>query len=345
MELRITFAHSGRIVGESTALHDYATVDADLANSVFERLRSIPTTLSNELAARVEEAVARADHAVAAAAVLEQGPMVLQLGGATARISAAARSIEAASLAPEDRRGLLMLRLAIGECLHDYGSLVAGDVRLLKSEFWSALNEAEREGVLLADGCTAASAGMPEQAFAIWRSVLELDPLSAKGRAWAYRNLSSLLKDSDPQAAELSQLAADAFLQAGSPFEAARAALRRASCILPTQPPEALAQIDQAIAWFAPDDAHSRELRAGLLHAKANALLRLGQSADAEVTAAEAAELRRGLHGAEDARAASVYLAAHAAEHAGRTEKAIEYKAEADSLATSSTNAGWKLER
>src|ERR1019366_8493031 len=106
--------------------------------------------------------------------------------------------------------------------LKDFGTDAGRDVQLAKEEFWSELDEPTRESLLLSEGCGAADAGHPDTAFAIWRSVLELPGLSASGRAWAYNNLATLLKTTDPAAAEYARLASDAFLQDGHRVEAAR---------------------------------------------------------------------------------------------------------------------------
>jgi hypothetical protein len=342
VEMRITVDASGRIVGESIALQ--GTLNEGLAGDLFKRLRAMPENLATELRILVAEAIGRDDHEAAAAAALEKGPTAVFLG-VTPTLLAALRMIDVGRLSPELRRETLLLRVGVAGGLKSYGNDAVRDVQLLKEQFWSELGEGAREGLLLLEGCGAMAAGHPDTAFAIWRSVLQLADLSASGRAWACNNLATLLKTTDPAAAKYVQLASDAFLQDGQRVEAARNSLRLANCILAEKPADALRHIDEAIEWFAPDDANSRDLRAGLLHAKASALLRLGHAADAEEVARQAAELRRGIHGAEEGRCSSLYLAAFAAKDAGRPEAWATYKLEADALAAKSDDAVGNLLR
>ena len=333
---------SGRVVGESIPLH--GTLDEGLARDIFDRLRAMPENLAAELATVVVEAIGRDDYEAAAAAAIEKGRTSAFLG-MTPKLLAALRMIDVGKLSRDSRLELLRLRFAVAGGLKDYDAEAGRDAQLLKEEFWSELNEPTRESLLQIEGCCAAHAGHPDTAFAIWRSVLELPNLSASGRAWAYNNLATLLKPTDHAAAEYARLASDAFLQEGQRVDAARNTLRLANCILAQRPADALRHIDEAIGWFAPDDANARDLRGGLLHAKANALLRLGQPADAEKLAGEAAELRRGIHGAEEGRCASLNLAAHAAKGAGHPETEAAYQQEADALAARSYDAEGTLLR
>ena len=342
LQLRITIDQSGRVVGESTSLH--GTLDPELAGDIFNRLQAMPENLAAELAAVVVEAVGRDDHERAAAEALEKAHSIIMLGNSPKLLSTL-RLIDVAKLSRESRHTILKLRFGAAASLKTYDVGAARDARLLKEEFWSELDQPAREGLLLLEGCCAADAGQPDTAFAIWRSVLDLPNLSGSGRAWACNNLATLLKPTDPTAAEYAQLASDAFLQQGQRVDAARNSLRRANCILAERPADALRHIDEAIGWFAPDGANGRDLRAGLLHAKANTLLRLGHPADAERLAVEAAELRRGIHGAEEGRCASLHLAAHAAKDAGHSDAAASYQQEADSLAATSDDAAGTLLR
>jgi len=57
---------------------------------------------------------------------------------------------------------VLGVRLAVASRWNDYTSATGEDVRRLRDEFWSGMDSEERQTVLLAEGCVAASAGNRE---------------------------------------------------------------------------------------------------------------------------------------------------------------------------------------
>ena len=250
-EMRVAVdASVGSVVGESVALH--GTLNEGLVGDLFKRLRAMPETMAAELAAVVAEVVARGDHQAAATAALEKGESIIMLGNSS-KLLELLRTIDVARLSRESRLRLLRLRLAAAGGINNYGTDTGRDVQMVKEEFWSELEEPLQETLLLSEGCVAADAGRQDSAFVTWRSILARPQLSAANRAWAYNNLASLLKATDPALVEYAQLASDAFLQCGLRVLAARNVLRVASGLLAERPADALKRIDEAIAWFAPD--------------------------------------------------------------------------------------------
>jgi len=341
-DLQLTFsldAATGNVLGQSKALHPFAEATGKTAERLFAAISALPVKMANEHADRLEEALARGDHFSAARALVDGA----QLGNSE-RLLSVARAVDVSELPEQLAREVLWVRLALGERFRDRGNATAADAKRMRDMFWDALSLRERAKLLLVEGTLAATAGRREQAFATWRSVLDLEGVEDSDRAWANWNCSLLLGRTDPAAALFAQGAADAYLQAGERRDAARAVHRYALCILASRPAEAVAALDEALAWFKDTDANSRDTRAGLLHARADALLSLGRVEDAEQTALRAANERNGLYGVEDRRASSLHLAGIAARADGRDEDAAHYDVAADDVSASCADPTWALQ-
>jgi tetratricopeptide (TPR) repeat protein len=76
----------------------------------------------------------------------------------------------------------------------------------------------------------------------------------------------------------------------------------------------ALAALDEVLAWQGDDELNDADLRAGILHVRAEALFKLNRMDLSLASARAAAELRKDLHGCLPEYAASLALAAYAAE-------------------------------
>lgn len=308
---------SGRAVGTSTALHEYASTD-DVPARVFAAIAGMGESVSGRLVQSVGDALVTDDHARAAAEFENWQRQGGFLFGVRPPALTAVRQIDVTRLDRTARRQTLEMRIAAASVLHDYGAETEEDISAVLREFEPEMDGPTRANMTNARGLVALRAGRRETAYSLWKSVASPESLaSTEDRAWAHRNISVLLSRADPEAARHAEVAADAFLQSGNRLEAARSVLRYADCVLPRAPEDALRAVDEAITWFDSADALARDIRAGLQHSMADSLRRLGRYREALETCCEAARRREGIHGAEASRAASLHLASIIAHELG----------------------------
>jgi hypothetical protein len=156
--------------------------------------------------------------------------------------------------------------------------------------------------------------------------------LKAEGRGWAWRNVSFVLPDDDPEARLAAQYSSDAFLEAGNKTEASVSLMRLVNILMRHDPAEAVKKLNDMIAVLDKEGLNDRHIRGAALHARANRLSRLNRHADAFRDAAEAVELQRGLLGAESEFISSLHLACIEARLVGETDKADAFAVEATKL-------------
>jgi tetratricopeptide (TPR) repeat protein len=156
--------------------------------------------------------------------------------------------------------------------------------------------------------------------------------LTAQVRGWAWRNISCVLPDDDPEARLAAKYSSGAFLEAGDKTEASKSLMRLANILMRHEPAEAVKTLDEMIAVLNKEGLNDRHIRGAALHARANRLAKLHRHADAFRDATEAVELQRGLLGAETEFISSLHLASIEARLVDETDKADAFAAEAAKL-------------
>lgn len=200
-------------------------------------------------------------------------------------------------------------------------------------DFGAELGEVEVAELRMTVATGLIVAGKKETACAIYRELLaKPEVLGSSNRGWAYRNMSLALPAQHTDARRFAEISADAFLEAGQRGEASKSLMRVANCLLFEDPAAALKALDRVVAWFDQNEPASRDFLAGVLHARAERLSKLGRHAEAVSDAKRAAELRTGLLGVEAERASSLYLAGLEADAAGMPEEATSFQRRADEL-------------
>ncbi len=323
---------TGNVVGAHGALHPLAPAEDDIGRRVFAAIAGGLSKLADELADEIDNRLAGGDNDGAAAEVkrgLDRGLFGLRLTG---RLLDALMRIDVSGLSPAGRRNVRDGRLVTAQQLQRFD--VAGlEADFILSEDTGTLTPQQIAALKMTSALGALRRGHRETALLTWRGLLnEPSHLDAEGRGWAWRNISSVLPNDDPEALRTAQCSSDAFLEAGDKAEAGKSLMRVANILMHTEPGKAVKKLDEMVAVLDKEGLLDRRIRGAALQARANRLAKLHRHKDAFRDAVEAVEMRRGLLGAEAEFISSLHLAALEARQVGETAKADGFEAEAEKL-------------
>lgn len=320
-------ANTRRRVGVTSQLHEFADPNG-MGKVVFDALANVGSTARTEMAQKVTDELAAGNAEGAAKALTEWAGIGLLLGVTEADLGHA-RRVPVEGFPPTLREEVLSVRLALAGQINDMGAETEKDLRAAIDEFGATMDVAKRAELSGFEGAMARAKGYKATAIRHWKAALKGKDST---RGHALYDLSRAYPKTEPEAARYAELAADASLQAGDQKEAARCLQRLAACLLVRDPKRAVEAIDRALGLLG-TNLLDRDWKAGLLHYKAEALDKLGLRKPALDAAAQAADERRDLMGAEVERHSSLALASILAKNAGDNARADELKAEADNLA------------
>jgi tetratricopeptide (TPR) repeat protein len=287
---------------------------------------------ADELADEIDKGLAENDVSSAVAAIkrgLDQGLFGLSLNK---RSLDALTRIDVSGLSVSDKRHVRDGRLIAAQQLQRFD--VAGvEADHILTEDTGTLNDGQIANLRLTAALGSLARGHRETALTSLRRLLnEPSHLYAEGRGWAWRNISNILPDDDPEARRAAQYSSDAYLEAGDKTEAGKSLMRLANILLRTDPSEAVKTLDEMIAVLEQEGLNDRHVCGAALHARSNRLAKLHRHADAFRDATEAVEMQRGLLGAEAELISSLHLASVEAHVIGDAEKAGLFGAEAAKL-------------
>jgi tetratricopeptide (TPR) repeat protein len=323
---------TGKVVGTHEAMHPLANVDDGLGRSVFEAIAVGLSKFGDELADEIEKRLPDNDVSGAVAAIkhgLDNGLFGLRLSH---RLLDALKRIDVSGLSALDRRHVRDSRLITAQQLgrFDAAGLEADSIL---AEDNGTLDPGQIAALKMAAALGSLARGNRETALTTMRSLLKQpSDLDAEGRGWAWRNISTILPNDDPEAGRAAKYSSDAFLQAGNKIEAGKSLMRVANILLRTDPAEAVKKLDEMIDVLDKEGLNDRYIRGAALHARANRLAKLHMHSDALRDATTAVELQRGLMGIEPQFISSLHLANVEAALVGETDKARAFAAEATKL-------------
>jgi tetratricopeptide (TPR) repeat protein len=324
--------NSGAVVGTQDAMHPFVASDNPLGRKVVEAIANGFSKASDVLADEIDKQTANNNVEEAVLAIkreADQGPFALRPND---RLLSALARIDVSSLSAPDRRLVRDCRLLVAQRL-DRFDIAGSDADALLNEEAQRLDPEQKATLKMAIAIASLRKGNRETALSIWRNLLkEPTELKPEGRGWAWRNISLSLPTDDPEARLAAKLSADAFLEAGNKQEAGKSLMRLANILLKEEPADAVVTLDEMIAVLDKEGLTNRHVRGAALHARANRFAMLHKHPDALRDASEAAELQRGLIGAEAQFISSLHLAAIEACHVGATDKAEVLEAEAEKL-------------
>ena len=320
-------ADTGRRVAVISQLHDFAE-PTGMGQLLLDAVARVGSTARATMAQKITEGL-EADNAESAAQALIEWAAVGPLLGVTDTDLEEARRVPIDALSSQLRGEVLSIRLALAGQLNDLCEQTEDDLHAMLNEFGPTMDTAKRAATAGFEGAIARARGYTATAIRHWKAALKGKDST---RGHALYDLSRAYPTTEPEAARYAEMAADAMLQAGDQTVAARCLQRLAACLLVQDPKRALASIDRACGILGAR-LLDRDLKAGLLHYKAEALEKLGLTKPAFDAAVQAAHERRDLIGAEEERYSSLGLASLLAQNAGDAARANELKAEAEQLA------------
>jgi tetratricopeptide (TPR) repeat protein len=323
---------TGKVVGTHETLHPLASADDGVVRRVFEAIAVGLSKFGDELADEIEQRLAENDVNGAVAAIkhgLDTGLFGLKLSN---RLLETLSKIDISGLSAPDRRHVRDSRLITAQQLGRFD--VAGfEADNILAEDQGTFNPGQIATLKMAAALGSLARGNRETAYTTLRSLLsEPSHLDAEGRGWAWRNISKILPDNDPEARRAAQFSSDAFLEAGNKVEAGKSLMRVANILMRTDPAEAVKKLDEMMDVLDKEGLNDRHIRGAALHARANRLAKLKKHADAFRDAKAAVELQRGLMGAEAAFISSLHLASIEAGFVGEGEMSSAFATEAAKL-------------
>ncbi len=323
---------TGKVVGTHAAMHALATSDDGLGRRVFEAIAGGLSKFADELADEIDKRLAENDVGGAVAAIkrgLDHGLFGLKL---SSQLLDSLIRIDVSGLSAPDRRTVRDGRLLTAQQLRRFDMAGLEADRIL-AEDTGTFNPEQIATLKMTGAVGTLARGHRETALTALRGLLkEPSHLKAEGRGWAWRNVSFVLPDDDPEARLAAQYSSDAFLEAGNKTEASVSLMRLVNILMRHDPAEAVKKLNDMIAVLDKEGLNDRHIRGAALHARANRLSRLNRHADAFRDAAEAVELQRGLLGAESEFISSLHLACIEARLVGETDKADAFAVEATKL-------------
>jgi len=336
-------SRSNRLVLRQSALHDDVEPEADVGRKIRRSLLEAFQQPARDTLSAMQERLASGDHVGAAERLAASNAKGDFKFGVTPELLKTALEVDANALQGELAQKFRQTRAALSAHFKDYLSAV------IDTEYLKALPGVSLDDRIAYDNVLAIShreRGAPEAANRIWRRLITTPEQTSPGnRAWIARNLSISLPSSDPQALEFARIAADAFLEAGMTKEAVASLMDIASLLEHQSADAAVKEVDEALK-LQPGGAPLRDdLRATLLHSRAQRLSVLGQHAQALTDAEAAVALRRGLAGAEEHLLSALHLAAQQAQALKRGGVAQSLLQEATKLESEVGSAYFMLSR
>jgi tetratricopeptide (TPR) repeat protein len=323
---------TGKMVGTHTALHPLAAANADAARNTFEAIARSLGNFANQTADEIAKLLAAGDTDGAASVVKRDAERGLLALPASDRLLSALLQIDVAKLSATQRFSVREARYLTASRFGNFG--IAGpEADHILEEDKGSLDARYIANLKMASGLGALERGQVETALEIWREILrEPSDLDTEGRAWALRNISNTLSPDDPEALDTARRSSDAFLASGNKPEASKSLFRVANILMRKEPSEAVVALDEMIALLDNEGLNDRYIRAAALFGGAIRLAALGRHNEALRDAVEAADLQRGLLGAESQLISALHLVSMEARTIGDTEKADAFAAEAERL-------------
>jgi tetratricopeptide (TPR) repeat protein len=317
------------VIGESEPSADPNAPEEVLKRKIAASLREAMSKPAKEVAERLGAAKDCAE----AVQVLKTTQSEGLLGFPPTRaILAALERFDLLKATKEDRRFLRQAKLEVAQALRD-SDVVAREAGALLDENPGAFRPSEAARYEAAKAIGLARHGSPEAALAIWRRLLEAaEPPEPEFRGWLWRNIARTVGPKDASVKEAARHSVDAFLEAGDKQEALNSLSLLSDALMHESPDKAMRVMDEMVEIASDGDLVGRDMRAGVLHARANRQLAMGAFEAALADAKGAVELRRGLIGVEERLAGSLNLVAAALTGLGRLEDAEAYSEEADRL-------------
>lgn len=324
---------SGNLVATHMPLHKFATPDPSLTRDLAASLANTFKTILNDLAHEIDQAIIAGNLDDAFASVKRANEEGKFLFPPNVALLNSLVNIDVSLLSPPDRKTLRHIRIDVANKLKKFDVAGPDAEALLAEEDGISLSEEQKTDLQIFRGLAAMKRGNKETALMIWRKLLKNPAILAPAsRAWSWRNISLTLPPDNPESLEAARYAADAFLEAGDKHEACQSLMQLANSLLHADPAEAIGKIDEILALLDREGLSDKNLRAAALHMRANRMAQLGNHSEAFANACEAADLLRGLFGAEAEFVSSLYLASIEAVYMGRVDEATTLKAEADKL-------------
>jgi hypothetical protein len=191
---------TGKVVGTHATMHALADSDDSIGRKVFEAIAGGLSKFANELTDEIDKRLAENDVDGAVAAIkrgLDQGLFGLPLNE---RLLDALTRIDISDLSAPDRRHVRDGRLITAQQVRRFD--VAGlEADYILAEDTGTLNPGQIATLKMTAALGALRRGNRETALTTLRSLLrEPSDLNAEGRGWAWRNISNVLPDNDPEA-------------------------------------------------------------------------------------------------------------------------------------------------
>ena len=332
-DLQIEFAvdlPSGRTYGKQKALHGFAHLTEDIGRNIQKAIQQAFNQPAEMHAAAILTALGEGNHQEAARLVLGQEDALILFSGSRSLLDAIC-AINQEGLEHDDANELKRIIVSLASAQHRYEIACDAAEQLLQGD--QTLDVQTKYSLRNMAAVGALKRGERESGLAMLRELLEdADQIDAAQRGWIWRNLSNALETDEPEARRAAQLSADAFLEAGDREESARSLAHLSRLQERDEPTTAIYQFDQMLDLISKEGVLNEEIRANILHRKARKLLELSNSRAAFDAAAEAADLRRGVLGAEESLISSLHLAGIAASIHGDKKSADAMNAEAEKL-------------
>jgi tetratricopeptide (TPR) repeat protein len=323
---------SGRTFGKHTALHPFAQANDDIGRNIQKAIQQAFDQPAEMHAASIQAALGQGDHQEAARLVFERKNELILFSRSRPLLDAIC-AIDRQGLEYDQANGLKKIIVSLASAQHRDEIACAAAEQLLQHDL--TLDQETRFGLRNMIAVASLKRGERETGLALLRDLLkQADEIDAAQRGWIWRNLSMALEPHDPEARRAARHAVDAFLEAGDKQEAARSVAQLSRLQEYDEPIAAIRQFDQMLELISIEGVLSEEIRANVLHGKARKLLEFGNSSAALEAAREAADLRRGILGAEEGLISSLHLASIAAANHGDQKSADAMDAEAKKLET-----------
>lgn len=325
---------TGSVVGVHEALHAAVGSESDgLAKKVFDSITGGLQQIHENLASEILSLVEKEGHLDAIALLSNAFGSGQSAFPASASLLQALRAVDVSIATADQRQAILKWRISAAGFLGRY-DVAASAAEEFLSEWGSTLSAEQNAAFQMIIASGMMQRGSKESALMVWRTLLD-DPqsLGAENRGWAWRNISVALLVDDPESMRAARCSADAFLEVGNKEEAAKSLMQVAKCLLHSEPIRALDKIDEILPLLDENNLVYRSVKAAVLHARADRLMKIGRYSEAASDAQAAVAAWRGLLGKETDLVHSLYLASFAAESAGNEAVGIGLKDEADKLA------------
>lgn len=321
---------SGMGFGKHKALHDFAQADDDIGRNIQKAIQRAFDLPAEAHVTSIQEALNQGNHQEATHLVFARKSEYLLFSNFRPLLDVICR-IDQKFLEKEKVNELNRIIVSLSSAQHRDEVACEAAEQLLRYD--PTLDQQLGFGLRNLIAVGALKRGERETGLALLRDLLrEADQIDADQRGWIWRNLSMALEPNSPEAQRTAQLAVDAFLEAGDKQEAARSIVHLSRLQEHDEPITAIRQFDRMLDLMSNEGILNEEIRANILHGKARKMLEHGNSRAAFQAASDAADLRRGLLGAEEGLISSLHLAAIAARNHGDQQSSDAMDEEANGL-------------